>query len=93
MIPIYRAATTSCALTAGLFVAACQLPNLEPFADATLSVSQGVRETGRVAVARIKGNDEPFDTDNPPAPTDAEFHAWEVYQQWEIRLAAADALR
>jgi hypothetical protein len=70
----------------------CGVPDTQPFADATAQLRDGIHTVGAVTVERVKGDDEPIDSDQPPAPGDPDYPTWEVQQLWEVRLAAAQAL-
>jgi hypothetical protein len=75
-----------------LSIAGCQMPNVQPYADATARLRDAIQVAGETTVARLKGDRKPFDLENPPRPGDDAYPAWELSQLWEIRLAAANAL-
>lgn len=75
-----------------LLIAGCQLPNVQPYADATVQLRDAIEATGEVTIARVKGDDNPFDSESAPEPGDPDYEAWELAQLWQVRLAAADAL-
>ncbi len=75
-----------------LLVAGCQVPDLQPYAEATAQLRDTIRVAGDVTVARVKGDQSPFDPGHPPDPQDPAYGAWELQQLWQIRLTAANAL-
>jgi hypothetical protein len=72
-----------------LFLSACTaLPDVQPFADATAQLHDGLERAGEITVARVAGGEEVRAPEDDEEPTTA----WQLQQVWETRLFAAEAL-